>query len=1194
MRLKTLKVFGFKTFAESTTLEFNQGITAVVGPNGSGKSNLVDAIRWVLGEQNTRQLRSQHLEDVIFAGNTTRKPLGMAEVSLTFDNSDRALPLDFAEVQITRRAYRVGESEFFINRSAVRLRDVIEMLMGTGLGPGSYAIVSQGQIDAILSSKPTERRALFEETAGIGKFLARKAESMRRLDATEQNAIRVNDLLAELERRVPELDTQVRRAKRYRRVTARVRDLEILSYLRASASRREERERVAADAARNEDVRAGAAARAATLGAEAETLRSKLYTLELEREERRVEAQRTREVTSRIEADLAAAAARRDALDAQSHASIADRDRVESERERLRLRIEELTAQLDPLTLRADEVRTREGVATQAVADARGALDTIYADLRAVEAIVAERAASEAERRARLASTQSDIARLTGERSRLDGERTRLTARAAETRAVLDECDTLIARFERDASAQREAATAQVARGEAATMRVAELQARYRGVASDLAASESRLHTIEELEATLEGHVPGTRAVVEAAARGDLTGLHGVVSNLIEVDERYARALDVAFGAGLSNIVTATSEDAERAIAYLREREAGRATFLPLDTLANRDGHTLGRLQGRPGIVGYAHELVRSEERFRGIVSFLVGRVLVVDELRTGIALVRGENFRDSIVTLEGEQILGGGAITGGRYRRERSILGRRAQAQSLRERIPQLRAELETIERDGLAAKADMDAAAAARDAAVTAAGEAEAALRDASARRSGAEAEIARIDGELTITGERVTTAERELEAAQQTFAALDTTALDAADLEERREALVAALAAARETIAQTEGVQHEVAAEAGSLRETIASLNTEREGHTTRLGLLDADSERVAATREQTAHELERLREAIAAESERLAVTREAVAAADAAVNDANARREATANDLAQREADERIAQAQDREATAGGEGSRRRLAEIDAELGMLVQTFAQNPATDEEQRDVVERYANEPDDVIDELPRLREELARLSANVNLNAEADRDELVERERFLREQMDDLQKARETLLATIAEIELSSQVQFNETFALVSARFSETFGQLFPGGEAKMWQTDPEHLSETGIEIAVQPPGKKMTPLTALSGGERAMTAAALIFALIRVKPSPFYLLDEVDAALDDANVERLSAMIRELSNDSQMLIVTHNKKTMELASRMYGVTMQEPGVSSIISAELNRSESSDATREEALVAG
>jgi chromosome segregation protein len=1178
MRLKTLKVFGFKTFAEATTLDFTAGITAVVGPNGSGKSNLVDAIRWVLGEQSTRSLRSQKMEDVIFAGNRSRKPLGMAEVSLTFDNSDRSLPLDFEEVQITRRAYRAGESEFFINRSAVRLRDVVEMLMGTGLGPGSYAIVSQGQIDSILSSKPTERRALFEETAGIGKFLARKAESMRRLDATEQNAIRVNDLIAELERRVPELDNQVRRAKRYRRNTARVRDLEILSYLRASSSRREERERVAADAARNEEVQVGAAARAATLGAEAETLRSQLYTLELQREERRVEAQRAREITSRVEADLAAATARRDALDAQSHASVADRDRVESERERLRARILELSDQLTPLAGRSDEIRLREIEATQAVSDARAALDTIYADLRHVEAIVAERAASEAERKARLASTQNDIVRLTGEGERLSGERARLATSTSEARTILEECDMLIAGFERDAEHQRALAAAESARGEAAATRVAELQTRYRAAASELAASESRLHTIEELEATLEGHVPGTRAVVEAAAKGDLHGLHGVVSNLIQVDEQYARALDVAFGAGLSNIVTATSEDAERAVAFLREREAGRATFLPLDTLAARTGHQLGNLRGRSGVIGYAHELVRSEERFRGVVAWLVGRVLVVDELRTGIALVRGEGFRDSIVTLEGEQIMGGGAITGGRYRRERSILGRRAQAQALRDRIPLLRAELEAIERDGAAAKADLDAAGIARDAAVRAAGEAEAALRDARARRSGAETDINRVAGELAAIEERYATAQRDLETAQRAHAALDTTAVDAADLDERRAALVTALAGARETITTAEAAQSEVSAEASSLRETVASLGTEREGHSTRLGLLDADSERVAATREQAARELDHLREQIAAQTETLATTREAVTAADAAMNEANAQREATANALAQREADERTARAEDRDATAAGEGSRRRLAEIDAELGMLVQTFAQNPATDDEQRDVIERYANESDEVLDELPRLREDLARLSANVNLNAEADRDELVERERFLREQMADLQKARETLLATISEIEASSQVQFNETFEAVAAHFAQTFSKLFPGGEAKMWQTNPERLAETGIEIAIQPPGKKMTALAALSGGERAMTAAALIFALIKVKPSPFYLLDEVDAALDDANVERLSGAVREMAADAQMLIVTHNKKTMELASRMYGVTMQEPGVSSIISAILD----------------
>jgi chromosome segregation protein len=1178
MRLKTLKVFGFKTFADSTTLEFNPGITAVVGPNGSGKSNLVDAIRWVLGEQSSRSLRSQRMEDVIFAGNRSRKPLGMAEVSLTFDNADRALPIDFNEVQITRRAYRAGESEFFINRSAVRLRDVIELLMGTGLGPGSYAIVSQGQIDAILSSKPSERRALFEETAGIGKFLARKSEAMRRLDATEQNAIRVNDLIAELERRVPELETQVRRAKRYRRLTTRVRDLEILSYLRASSARRDERERVAADAARFEAVQVAAAARAATLGAEAETLRAQLYTLELEREERRIEAQRVREAASRMEADLAAASARRDVLDAQSHATVADRDRVEAERESLRTRVAELHEALAPLTARAESVRERETAATAVVAEARGALDGIYAALRKVEAIVAERAASEADRRARLAATRSEIARLESERDRLATERTRLAERSATAQATLAACETAIVDFTAEAQRQREVATAESARGDAAATRVAELQARYRAVASELAAAESRLHTIEELEATLEGHVPGTRAVIEAAGRNELSGLLGVVSSLVDVDERYARALDVAFGAGLSNIVTATSEDAERAVVYLREREAGRATFLPLDTLRQRDGHRLANhLAGRSGVIGYAHELVRSDEQYRGVVAFLVGRTLIVDELRTGIALVRGENFRDSIVTLEGEQILGGGAITGGRNRRERSILGRRAQAQSLRERIPQLRADLERIEADGLTSKADLDAAGAARDAALRAAGEAEAALRDAQARRGGASSELERLGGETATIEGRGTTLADELATAQRTHDALDTTAVDAADLETQRATLEGDLAGARERIDAAEVTQREAAADASALRESLASLSTERDGLTTRLGLLDADSERVAVARENAARELETLRARIAAEGEALAATREAVTAADAAVLDANGRREAVANALAQREADERIAHAEDRESSSAGEGSRRRLAEIDAELGMLVQSFAQHPATDDEQRDVVERYANEPDDVADELPRLREELARLGANVNLNAEADQAELTEREKFLREQMDDLQKARDTLLATIAEIEVSCQVQFNETFEAVSTRFAETFARLFPGGEAKMWQTDPEHLSETGIEIAVQPPGKKMTSLTALSGGERAMTAAALIFALIKVKPSPFYLLDEVDAALDDANVERLSSMVREVASEAQMLIVTHNKRTMELAARMYGVTMQEPGASSIISATL-----------------
>ncbi|HEV2739689.1 MAG TPA: chromosome segregation protein SMC [Candidatus Elarobacter sp.] len=1178
MRLKSLKVFGFKTFAEATTLDFVDGTTAVVGPNGSGKSNLVDAIRWVLGEQSTRSLRSQKLEDVIFAGNNTRKPLGMTEVSLTFDNTERVLPLDFGEVQITRRAYRVGESEFYINREPVRLRDVHELLMGTGLGPGSYAIVSQGQIDSILSSKPTERRALFEETAGIGKFLARKHEALRRLEATEQNAIRVNDLIAELERRVPELDTQVRRAKRYRKVTARVRDLEILSYLRASSTRRTERERVAAELERHENKRAAAAARAAQLGAAIATLRESLYTIELELDRNRGDAQTARAELARIEADLAAAVARRDGLERQSNAVIADRDRVESERESLRDTIGSLEERLAPLNAQTDGSRERELAASEAVAAARGALDAVYQELRAVEALAAERAANEAERRAQIHSARADIERLEREHASALAERDEHAKAADEARARFGEREILIARYEAEATAQRERARVAREHGDAAAARVADLQRRHREVASEIAGAESRLHTIEELEAALEGHAHGTKSIVDASQHGRLRGLHGVVSNLISTDERYARALDIAFGAGLSNIIAETSEDAEAAVAYLRERELGRATFLPLDTLAQREGRDLGNLRDRPGVIGYAHTLVRAEPRYRGIVAFLVGRILVVDELRTGITLTRGEGFRDSIVTLDGDQIMGGGAITGGRFRKERSILARRAQAETLRERIPQLRAQLDAIQRDGLAAKAELDAASAERDEATALANDAEVALQDVRTQLQGLAVEIERLDAAIATTAARIAALHASRDDVGSRLHALERFADDHVDLSEQRVTLESALAAARERIAAAEAEQSEVAATASALREQIAALSAERDGAVTRLGLLDADAERAGAAREAMLRELDALRARVTELDAALVTARERVAAADAAVDDARKRREATADDAAQREADERAAQSEDREATAAGESGRMRLAEIDAELGMLQQTFAQNPATSDEQAGVLARYAGEPSEIVDELPRLREELVRLQANVNLNAEADRDELVERERFLREQMDDLHRARETLLATIAEIETSCQVQFNETFDAVKVKFAEVFEQLFPGGQAQMWQTNPENLSETGIEISVQPPGKKMTALAALSGGERAMTASALIFALIAVKPSPFYLLDEVDAALDDANVERLSTKIRDVSATAQMLIVTHNKKTMELAQRMYGVTMQEPGVSSIVSVTLD----------------
>jgi chromosome segregation protein len=1180
MKLRRIRTFGFKTFADPTALDFDDGVTAIVGPNGSGKSNLVDAFRWVLGETSSKSLRGRALEDVIFTGNEARKPLGLAEVTIVFDNADRKLPIEYAEVEITRRAYRVGESEYFINRSAVRLREILDLLMGTGLGPGSYAIVSQGQIDAILTSKPVERRALFEETAGIGKFLARKHESLRRLERTEQNAIRISDLIAELERRIPELETQMRRARRYRRVSTRVRDLEILSYLRASTTRRAEAETLRDDIAKNEELRSAAAAKAAELGAELTRVRTQHYRGELQLEELRSQAQSKRGQLARIEAEYAASLARREALERQSTQTSQDAERVSQERASLAESIAELEERIAPLAHEIETSRERELAAATELAGLRTTLESIFTRLREVESTAVEFASRRAERRVHAESLRAEAERLDVEEraARERAEQSEITAGGASHRhgerrrqlAIAEE-ELLDARG-RAEDAEREAVRAQED--------VAHALAAHRDHAVEARAAESRLHTIEELENSLEGHVPGTRAIVDAWQRGELTGIEGIVSNLITTDERYARAMDVAFGARLSNVVTVTSEDAERCVEFLNRKEAGRATFLPFDTLANREGRQLDeRLAAAAGVLGYAHTLVRTEPRYAGIVNFLVGNVLIVTTLDVGIELVRERGLRDTIVTLGGEQITGGGAITGGRFVRERSILSRRFQAASLREALVGMRAKLDEADRALHAAHRRAEAAIEARDTARDRLTRVESQLVGLRTEAGSLVAEVERTRGELEATRAVVKELRARAARSRELEREYEREEPDAERGDEERVALERDLVRVREEIARAETAQAAINANGAELRERSAALSAERDAARARLAMLDQDSERGGLAREEMLAQITALVEETRTGHAHVEGLRKGVGELDTKVETARVERETLAQRQTELESELHAAEQAERETVAGGERHRMRLAQVEAELGMLVSQFAQNPATNEECAEVEQRYRDEPDAVVDELPRLRDELARLQANVNLNAEIERGEVAERERFLRAQVDDLSKARETLLESIREIERETQVQFNETFARVSDAFAQMYARLFAGGEAKMWQTQPENLSETGIEIEVRPPGKKTMPLAALSGGERAMTAAALIFALIATKPAPFYLLDEVDAALDDANIDRFCAMVREFAAESQMLIVTHNKKTMEMADRIYGVTTRDAGVSAVVSAELAR---------------
>lgn len=1180
MRLSGLRIFGFKTFAQATTLTFDSGITAIVGPNGSGKSNLVDAIRWVLGEQSPKSLRSQKTDDVIFAGNDKRKALGMAEVSLTFDNSDGKIDLPFKEVQITRRAYRAGDIEYFVNKDRVRLRDVHELLMGTGLGPGSYAILSQGQIDSILVSKPSERRALFEETSGINKFVARKNEALRRIEGTNANVVRLHDLLREVEGRMPELDTQIRRTKRYRNVSARVRDLEVLTALRSSESRRNAHA-AAQKQAQDADVALTTAAQAA-LSAEEQvrTGREALSECERSSEHARVEHDRVRVALASVERDNAAAKARLDAITSQFLAEHTDEQRRTQGRAALLARIEALRAEIEPLSDRVEELQTLETQAALAIAEQRLEMDRRFSALRAFEADANARTTELAKRRSQHEASTREYERLQNDTTHVSGDFNEAKRAAQEAQDALSFSELAIAEFtQARAGAEEAAGNAKQAHTQALAT-VPEAQSRLRAATSELAGTEARLHTLEELEANLEGHVPGTRAVMDAHNRGDISGIIGVVSTLVSVEEQYARALDMAFGAGVSNIVTAQSQAAEAAIEYLRSRELGRATFLPLDLMQQRTGRELGRLRSIPGVIAYAHELVTVDEKFRGVVAFLVGRTLIVDTMRTGVRLAREEQIRDTIVTLEGDQLLGGGAMSGGRNRRgERSILARRAQAQTMREELlPTLREAIIDAEADLAKAAHEAAQAGGRNEEAQRALSELMSSLKELNSKAQYQRTQMHQTDNRMQQLGSRREELAVRLAQAEERLAALPEPVEAGVELESERRIREEELQHARAQIEAGETQAREARVAAAKARERFAALGAELDTSTAQYNLLDADSRRVFATREQASAEIARLEDDCARLMAELQTLAQQVEAAQARVRSAQQEREQLSARITEIDTLARRERQNERELLASGEQARRRVAELEAELGMLEDAAAQQPVSDEERDEIAARYVDEPDSVLLELPKLREDLGRLS-NVNLNAEADRAELEARELELRTQLEDLARARELLLEGIRELDASCETQFTATFETVRAAFHDAYSELFPGGEARMWLTDPDNVNESGVEISVKPPGKKMTSLTALSGGERAMTAAALIFALIRVKPSPFYLLDEIDAALDEMNVERFSMMVRNLATEAQLLIVTHNKKTMELAQRMYGITMAEAGVSSIVSAALDR---------------
>ena len=1180
MHIKRLDIQGFKTFADRTELELTAGITSVVGPNGSGKSNIADAILWVLGEQNVRALRGLRSQDVIFAGSDQRKPLGMAEVSLTIDNSCGTLPIEFSEVTVSRRLYRSGESEYLINKVPCRLKDIYELFLDTGMGREAYSMVSQGEIDAILSAKSEDRRSLFEEAAGIKKYRVRRREAEKKLENTEANLCRVNDIISELSVEIEPLAEQAEVAARYNELTARLREIEtglLINDLR----------RWSAELGRIRESKAEGAARAAEqdkrvadLEWDKEKLGGELSALDRQVDEARARHQETSSEAQRVRSRLAL-------LEERQRAAEENQRHLESEIQQLERRIEEARERLE--RLRAEETGCAESEDSLAadVAERSAELEEITPELEAAASIVEDRKAAYVELARDQAAKRTELESL---RSRRSGLEAALAKYAAELEALQESGRETARKQEETLGRAEELRSRQKAREEELPglfEQRDEAQARRSVASQELSevnrasvGKGSRLAALKEMAQDYEGFFEGVRAVMDARQQGKLSGHYAVVADVITVPKGLETAIEVALGSAVQDIITDTVEDGKRAIRYLKENRAGRATFLPLSGIRPTMSTIVGDLD-RPGVRGIASDLIGFDRRYASAINVLLGRVVVMDSIDNAVKLSRSTAGWSRIVTLDGEVIVPTGAMTGGiRPGKGPNLLGRKQEIDGLDKELSELDAARASAEKELAEAGKALEVATDRIEELQRAATSDKLALVEAERQLEFLAQEHSRIDGQIEVVGAEKEEAEAALADDTAALAALSAE-LSAAGKENTD--LDGFVASAQKRVEELSARRQELSDELMELSVQLASVRERRMGlaqsiQETEVWLSGAQSE-LASRREEI--DRQTVEAAVYARerqmlSEEVATGEGSFSAAQKELDELAARRAALAQSSAQADSELRAlhrARAETAELVR----------ECDVREARLEVQIAQTSERLLEEYEVTAEEALASQTPVDlergtatEVARLRREIRAMGA-VNTGAVQEYHRVRERWDFLSAQRDDLEQARAKLVEAIREIDDSTRELFMSTFRAVGENFDKMFNRLFGGGRTELVLTDPSNLLETGVEVVVQLPGKKLQNLLLLSGGERALTASALLFALLMVRPSPFVVFDEVDAPLDDTNVEHFAEVLRESAAKSQFIVITHNRATMEASDTLYGVTMPEPGVSKLISLRL-----------------
>ncbi len=1175
MILKALEMQGFKSFPDKTVLEFNKGITAVVGPNGSGKSNISDAVRWVLGEQSTKTLRGSKMEDVIFSGTDVRKAKGFAEVTLRLDNTDCSLNKDSDEVSVTRRYYRSGDSEYLVNGESARLRDVNELFMDTGLGRDGYSIVGQGKIADMVSPKASERRDMLEEAAGISHFRYRRGDAIKRLAQAEENLVRLRDILSELESRVGPLKAQSEKAQKFIVLAGERKNLEIGIWLNtidktgekmrdqehkieiAEASHKEAQDELskigemidkAADGTRDINIKLEEIRNSAS------GFEEKLSDIDSQIKVAENSILHNNETIERINRDKAAENETEQNIDA---AVTAARECIQKAEEQ----IADATRQMDELSKQEETYRLSSSEFSDRAAALSGeisALSVRLADCR----ITAETANSSIEEiRSRISAIDESMG------TRKD-DYDALLKRKADAEASLKEIQDEIVSVKNAIDGYTLRFENRGKKADSVKLAIDEKQ-------RELHKGQDRVRLLEDLEKNMEGYFGAVKAVMKESGRGALRGIYGPVSQLITVKDKYSAAIETALGAAVQNIVVDNETDAKRAMGFLKERRAGRATFLPITAIKGRVLSEQG-LNDQYGFVSIASDLVSYDNKYSEIIRWLLGRTAVAEDIDSAIAIAKKYSYRFRIVTLDGQVINAGGSMTGGSRVQNAGILSRGNEIERLKGSLASMQKELDgmlsdykLLSEDASAAKAELEGAEGdllrAKEENIRREGE----LKLASDKLASVSSGVKELLEEKETLEKRIESVSSGAEAARSQIDELKETL-------ENKEKELESITGDSKTLQKN---REEVASKAAEIRLRIVSLQKDVEANTdeiTRLknrktGHLDRLSEL-----DEEIREIEEKNDELRALTERLSADEKALKAnhgdAQNQINELISQRdelEKQANDLRLHER----AKSEERERLSGD------IARLEERKIAMRNEYDNLTSKLYDEYQLTRREAAALEIEIDDYSLAAKRLAELKSqiralgSVNVSAIEEYKEVSERYEFLSGQINDVETSRAELNKMIDDLTGKMAEQFREQFNRINSCFGQTFIELFGGGKAELRLEDERDVLGSDIEIKVQPPGKNVQNINLLSGGEKGLSAIALLFAILKVTPAPFCIFDEVEAALDDVNVSRYAQYVRRMTKNTQFILITHRRGTMEEADVLYGVTMQEKGVSKLL---------------------